>query len=121
MKCKFPVKGITYKFDAVDPNTHRDSAWSGLCKKFEKEIFIDKSLPLEQAIVTLLHEWGHALLHEVSVDDTLTSEVEEIIVDNYAKELFSVFFRDNKFSKLLKKMVIASIKNDKKSKKKGKK
>lgn len=116
---KINIKGEEYAFDFVDPNTHKDSDWDGLCKKFEREIFINKDLTIRPKLITMLHEWGHALLHEVSADDNLSPDMEEIIVDNYAKELYKVMFLDNDFKHLMLSTVDKYNKQLKKAKKKN--
>lgn len=46
---------------------------------------------------TLLHEIFHAVIDRVSVNQTLSQEVEEIIVDTFAKQINETF--DLKFKK----------------------
>jgi hypothetical protein len=55
--------------------TQRGSA-NGYCDFLSKEIGIDPDLPDLQAVKTLVHELGHALLHEGGAESRETAEIE---------------------------------------------
>lgn len=57
-----------------------------------KIIMIEKSLPKEEKIQTLIHELGHAVIWRVSINQSgLSPELEEVIVDTYATMMTEVF------------------------------
>jgi Zn-dependent peptidase ImmA (M78 family) len=64
----------------------------GYCDEDNRIIEIDESLEPEDELYTLLHEFGHAVLGETGFRHTgLSSDAEEIIVDQIAKELIRNF------------------------------
>lgn len=117
---KVPIKGQDYEFIFDNPVKYKDSEWSGLCRKYEKEIVIDKQLRGPEMLMTILHEWGHALMHEVGADDRMSEDMEEFVVENYAKEFYKVLFQVNPFNKLLRELSTNWINKCKKEQKKKK-
>lgn len=81
------IRGVNYTIKYVDPKVIDDAC--GQCNRINKEISIANNLPSEIELITIVHELCHATLGEVSVSDIINSDVEEIIVDNIAKEIVS--------------------------------
>tara|TARA_R110002096_G_scaffold400805_2_gene597530 strand:+ start:176 stop:502 length:327 start_codon:yes stop_codon:yes gene_type:complete len=81
---KLPIKGRTYKVivDTLSPGI------AGLCDPINKVIYIDSEVNLMD---TLLHEIGHAYIHEVALDQVMTPEIQEIVVENFAQVLTDLF------------------------------
>lgn len=90
------IKGSKYKIKRADLSSHGDD---GQLLKCSKTILIEKTLKGHEFYHALLHELGHALAHEISLDQAIPSELEEIIVDNFA-----LFFLDLKKRKALWKL-----------------
>lgn len=60
----------------------------GLCVYDSREIIIDQGSKKEERLPIFLHELFHAIIYELKLRQTsLTSDVEEIIVDNFAEYL----------------------------------
>ena len=57
-----------------------------------REIHLVDDLRGEELVTTFLHEFNHAVLHEVGLSTTeLSPTLEEIIVENLARRYVSVF------------------------------
>ena len=66
----------------------------GVCLRESRTIVINPDLELMEQYKTLWHEVGHALLGRCGViySGGLSSELEEIVVENYANVLHDIFF-----------------------------
>ena len=70
-----------------------DEEVCGDCDKTKKVIRISADTDNHKDIYsTLLHEIIHATLHEVSADQCLSGEMDEIVADNIANVLYKEFF-----------------------------
>lgn len=81
------IKGEKWKVRMAS-NLRDDSGnecW-GLCAYSKREIFIDKTCPLNMREQVFFHECLHALIHEVCID--LPFEIEEAIVENIERWTF---------------------------------
>ena len=81
---KLPIKGATYNV-ITQPLT---PGIAGLCDPIDKTIYIDSSCDFME---TLLHEIGHAYIHEVALDQVISADIQEIIVENFAQVLKTLF------------------------------
>lgn len=79
------VFGQKYKIKSV-PGLDRQG-FIGQCDPLKKLITIDSSLKGDSYWECLLHEMFHAVCRELSVHQAISLELEEIIVDNFAKAL----------------------------------
>lgn len=82
------VFGTTYKTKSAPLKEH---GVHGLCNVETKQILIDKSLKGDQYTETILHELFHAVFHECSIYQTVSNDVEEILVDVFAKAVVKNF------------------------------
>jgi len=83
------IKGQKYKIIFSD----LPSGTAGECDKAKKVITIDKSMEGHRDVYsTLLHEMIHAVFNEVSLDQALSDEMEELIADNIANAVYEEFF-----------------------------
>jgi len=82
-----PVKGLS------------EQGVAGVFRYIENDILIDSKLNIKDKEETLLHELGHALINRISLNQVLGQEVEEIIVDNFAKTILENFTLENKSKK----------------------
>lgn len=64
---------------------------AGQCHKVNKTIIVDSKLKGAELQETILHELFHAVVSEVSIDQTLSHELEEVIVDTFAKAVCKNF------------------------------
>jgi len=113
---KITIKGQDYDVMVEELVESSFGTAQGVCNTVKKYIKIDSNLELDQLIITYLHEIGHALFDECSWNCTVSREIEEVIVDTYAKE-FCKHFID---IEALKKQLEEKPKKKKKGKK-GKK
>ena len=86
------IKGVKYTVKLCNP----ESDYCGLCDLEKKIIWIDKTASKEEKQRTLLHEIGHAIFKELSFDQAISSDVEQILVDNFANVYFDLFFKGTK-------------------------
>jgi Zn-dependent peptidase ImmA (M78 family) len=65
----------------------------GLCDTESRTILIDESLKKDskEFTITLLHEYGHAVWHELHLDQAVNHGVEEIAVEGMAQCLAKSF------------------------------
>jgi Zn-dependent peptidase ImmA (M78 family) len=90
------VKGTYYKIFFVDIKEKFDvECVVGYCFSDKKEIYVEKNLNKENKIKTLLHELFHALMHEISLDQVISSDNEQLIVDNFANATYEIFNNKN--------------------------
>ena len=82
------IKGEKYKVKMAD-GAKIDA--SGDCDFETKTIRIAKGMGAKLTIETLYHEVGHAILFEVALNEVLSSDVQEIIVENFAREFVKHF------------------------------
>lgn len=80
------VFGSKYRIKLVE-NLMAEHHCYGRCHKHEKLIEIDASLNPKAYKQTLLHELGHALIHEVGADQGLHWSLEEVICEAIAKTM----------------------------------
>lgn len=79
------VLGETYKI-VIKKGLLQDGIY-GDCDKVEKIITLDSSLVKEEYWESLIHEIGHAIMHEASIEQSVSPQLEEVIVDLFAKVL----------------------------------
>jgi len=64
----------------------------GTCCTKTKTITIEKNLDQDERQITFLHEFIHAIIHESGLNTTsLSSDVQEVICENIAKQLVKRF------------------------------
>lgn len=63
----------------------------GLYRPKENIIYLDADLKGNELKITFIHEVLHALFNRVSINDIISLETEEMIVDNVAKMLVENF------------------------------
>ena len=83
---QFVVFGQTYKVEYKDLG---DSV-GGYCHS-NGLIQINERLDESQVMPVLIHEFFHAVFNRVSLDQTISYAVEQIIVDTFAKALVENF------------------------------
>ena len=69
-------------------------AAKGICGEVNrdtKEIIIDSNLKGSELHETIIHEVGHCVFHEVSLYQSISHDLEEVIVDTIAKALAKNF------------------------------
>jgi hypothetical protein len=88
---KLNIKGTEYKVILKELVESSFGTAQGCCDTHKKVITIHNGLELEQLLITLLHEVGHAIFEEVSINNAVGREAEEIIVDNFATEFIKHF------------------------------
>ncbi len=72
---------------------------AGVYRYVENDILIESRMNMHDKLETLLHEAGHALINRVSINQVISSDTEEIIVDNFAKMIMENFELENKLKK----------------------
>ena len=82
------VKGEKYKVKMVNANTIDAS---GDIDSNNKVIQIAKGMGAKLTIETLYHEIGHAIIYETALTEVISSDVQEIIVENFAREFVKHF------------------------------
>ena len=103
------IKGQLYTvtvFDSfLDYYKKTNSADSlGLCDRQKREIYMHKeghkdyNDPEQELYLTYLHEIGHAIITEVSLNLCLESDIEELVVDNMSRELHAVIANQRNLS-----------------------
>lgn len=81
---------IKYK-DILDEDTS-ELETQGIYDLDTSEITIRKNLKGDEKIRVELHEYGHALIHRLGLHNTsINPDLEEIIVDGYARFLTETF------------------------------
>lgn len=83
------VFGEKYSLKRVEGLSEHGIA--GQCHKVNKSIIVDSKLTGEDLHSTLLHELFHATVTEVSLDQCLSHELEEVIVDTFARAVCKNF------------------------------
>lgn len=73
----------------------------GECDKESKTIAVDAALKGDEYWETLIHETLHAVFSEVSLDQAISAELEEVIVDTAAKTIIGNFLLRHKRKKPL--------------------
>lgn len=66
-------------------------AYHGLYVDKDSKILLNKNDTPEQKLETLIHEIGHAISRRGSLNQAITSELEEIICDQWAVVLSEIF------------------------------
>jgi len=105
---KINIKGTNYKLKIISDTQkinilENDTEWCGLCDHDNKIIYLDSNpTSSEEFLVTFFHEYLHALLHELSIADDLEGGVEQLLVDNIAKEITKFVDPNNKTVKYIK-------------------
>ena len=75
----------------VEKDLSEIGAYHGLYVDKESKILINKTDTPEQKLETLIHEIGHALARRGAVNQAISSELEEIICDQFAIVLTEIF------------------------------
>ena len=114
---KINIKGQDYDVSVEELIEATLGTAQGACNTLKKTIKIHDGLDLEQTIITYLHEIGHAMFDECSWNCTISRDMEEVIVDTYAKEFVKHFIDIEG----MEAEVEANSKKKKKTTKKGKK
>lgn len=88
---KIKIRGFWWNIIVVDP---RECKWLdyenevtmtlGTCVQAERIIYINKLAKHHDEV--FLHEWGHAVLYEVGLQE-ISPAIEEVITENFAKEI----------------------------------
>lgn len=89
------VFGHRYKVKA-EKDLCRQGAY-GMCDRLKKIIHIDADLKGDPLYHTLIHELGHALFDRIGICQGISSDLEEVIVENVATmilENFKIKFKD---------------------------
>ncbi len=79
------IFGTTYTIQRV--SSIDDGSAHGECNTDKHIIRIDSKLKGQMYWETLLHEVFHAVCHECSIRQAISSELEEVIVDIFAKQV----------------------------------
>ena len=77
------VLGEKYKIKLI-----KDLKSKGICGEcdFDKKIIsIDSSLKKDDYWSTLIHEIGHAIFNEASINQAISHDLEEVIVDLFSR------------------------------------
>lgn len=82
------IKGTKYKIKIVP----LDDDHGKICYK-TKIIKLDSNDDEEQRARTLLHEIGHGIFNELSFNQPINEQLEEVIVDNFANVFYDLFFK----------------------------
>lgn len=92
MKIPASIKllGHRIKIKPVE-NLERHHHAMGMYVPAKKTILIDAHLDAEDILPTLIHELGHALFSLISINQAVSNDIEEIIVDNYANMIDALF------------------------------
>jgi len=83
------ILGVKYALKVVPGLS--DSGANGICNQRTKQIFIDASISGDDFWWTLVHEVGHAIEAEGSINQALPPEVFEIITDLFGKVISQNF------------------------------
>lgn len=92
-------KTLTVFGKKVKVKTQAGLTQKGVCGLFlaeEGQIVLCSSLKGEERLQTLLHEFFHAVIARVSVNQAINNEIEEVIVDTLATALIENFTVDIK-------------------------
>ena len=89
------IKGSKYKiyFDNKYTEKYGNSS-DGHINYDTKKIYIDVKLDSKRRKEVLLHELGHAIFAECSLYQVINSQVQEIVVDQFAIVFVDLFFKD---------------------------
>ena len=68
-----------------------ESGIAGLFKPQTEEIYIAKKQTKDDAVHTLLHEIGHAVIQRTGIKQAIPHEIEEVIVENMATVIIENF------------------------------
>lgn len=83
---KINIFGMMHKVTVMPNLAVYGQRVSGLFLPSSHQIFIEADQEKEEMLHTFLHECGHAILDRISVGQTgLSTELEEIIVDSFAR------------------------------------
>lgn len=95
MKIKFKIPKTLNIFGlriSVEVSNDMPSNAAGLYEPYEAKIKIHPDHPNKQEFMhTLLHEAGHAMFYRISINQAVSKEVHEFIVDNFATMLLDNF------------------------------
>ena len=80
-----PVLGQIYRLERRPASEMGDNM--GLCCFETHTISIDETLQGDEYTTTLIHEIGHAVVHESSLNLVLSETIEEVFVDLVGKVL----------------------------------
>ena len=86
------IKGQRYKIKYVDTLQDDYGIYVGSCDKKRKVISILKGQTEKETALAILHEVGHAIIHETGIDQALPDHLEEIIVENFSTAYYKIFF-----------------------------
>ena len=91
---KIEVFGKTITIKEVDMSSI--GSYHGLYVHDKAQILLNKNDSTEQKMETLIHEIGHAIFRRAGLTQAISSDVEEITVDQYSivlREIFNFTFR----------------------------
>ena len=90
----FKLFGHKYKVKKIKKLVHPDGeVVAGYINKQKRIVYINSSLDKETQLISFFHEMFHAVFGEVSLDQAISNELEEIVVDSHAKAVVE-FFKD---------------------------
>jgi Zn-dependent peptidase ImmA (M78 family) len=78
------IKGTKYTIKCVEKI---DDSSIAMCDTDKKIIWLTNSRTPKEKRLDLLHEIGHCLFKEIGLDQCISDDVEEIIVENYSSML----------------------------------
>lgn len=84
------IFGVNYRLVFLKNFCYRTGRM-GECDFKAHCIAIDEDLDDYQTLGTLIHEIGHALLHESGIDQGISNAVDECIVESYSRTLVKLF------------------------------
>ena len=79
------IFGTKYKIKEKDSIIYEGIVADGLIDFRNHTIYLVKSLKKKDKLRVLYHEMGHGIIHETGLDQSISLEVEEILVQNFAK------------------------------------
>ena len=88
-KFKLNIFGLTVSVETT--NKLMEKGVSGLYMAQESKILVDTGQFKGDAVQTLLHEIGHSVIDRTGIRQTLSDELEEVIVDNIATAITENF------------------------------
>ena len=85
------VMGTKYLVKEKYELTHNSTLVDGLYDPNAHTIWVNKGLPQTNKWHALFHEIGHGVMEENSINQSLSDDMEHIIVEAYAKLLVRLF------------------------------
>lgn len=86
------IFGAPYQFEYVKSLVHEGDELIGFHDPENRTIYIDSDIPdTNLHNITLLHELGHGICDRLGAHDLLSIDLEDILVDGWARYLVEKF------------------------------